>query len=68
MARFVIAFAPVIYRGISEFPKTFLLYTVAAFSALAVVISFNRIELILAMAGFIALLGTHLYRRIFEIL
>jgi hypothetical protein len=57
-----IAFAPVIYRGISEFPETFLLYAIALFSGLAVVISFNRVALILAMAGLTVLLGTHLYR------
>jgi hypothetical protein len=57
-----IAFAPVIYRGVSTFPTTFLLYTLAALSALAIIASRDSAWLVAGMLGFFVFLLAHLYR------
>ena len=57
-----IAFAPVIYRAISTSPTTFLLYTLAALSALAITASRDSAWLVAGMLGFFVFLLAHLYR------
>jgi hypothetical protein len=57
-----LAFAPVIYRAISTFPSTFLCYTLAALSGLAILASLERLLLVGAMLGLYAFLAIHLNR------
>ncbi len=57
-----IAFAPVIYRAVSTFPTTFLLYTMAALCGLFITISNENILVSISMSGLLFFLSAHLYR------
>lgn len=58
----MIAFAPVIYRSISTFPKTVIVYTAAIASAFLVITSSHTILLLIAMFGLASFLVVHLSR------
>jgi hypothetical protein len=58
----LVAFSPVIYRAVSTFPETLLIYTVAVLSALTILFCHSKSVLLAAMTGLLIFLGVHLSR------